>query len=147
MKELLDSQSNFEINPRFYYGELRLDRLNKIYTFTLRAPIRGYLHAFRTYTQSWQAHFGIIAAIFAYIILALTAMQVGLETDRLRDNAAFQNASYGFAAFSIILPLALFVLALFSFMVQFLVNWSATAVYNKKRFATIKESATAATYP
>ena len=40
-----------------------------------------------------------------YMLLVLTAMQVGLATDRLRYSGPFQNASYGFTAFSILAPL------------------------------------------
>ena len=40
------------------------------------------------------------AAIF--VALVPTAMQVGLATEQLRGNAAFQQASYGFAVFAIL---------------------------------------------
>ena len=37
-----------------------------------------------------------------YILLVLTAMQVALSTDMLRESAAFQAASSGFTLFAIL---------------------------------------------
>lgn len=42
-----------------------------------------------------------------YILLVLTAMQVGLSTDMLRESAAFQAASSGFTLFAILVVLGL----------------------------------------
>lgn len=41
----------------------------------------------------------------AYIIVVLSAMQVGLSTDVLMANKSFQDTSYGFTVFSIIMPI------------------------------------------
>ncbi|KAL4923324.1 uncharacterized protein BDV17DRAFT_277363 [Aspergillus undulatus] len=51
-----------------------------------------------------------ISAMTIYIALVLTAMQVGLATDVLARNTAFQNASFGFAVFAILGPLAMVLL-------------------------------------
>ena len=82
------------INPRYLYGELRLARLNWIYRF------RG--HLFRGYAP--QESRGWLVGTLVYITIVLTAMQVGLGTNRLSTNLAFQRASYGFTVFSIMGP-------------------------------------------
>ncbi|KAF0319168.1 UDP-N-acetylglucosamine transferase subunit ALG13 [Colletotrichum asianum] len=37
-----------------------------------------------------------ITTATVYLVVVLTAMQVGLSTDALKDNNTFQRASYGF---------------------------------------------------
>ncbi|KND87590.1 hypothetical protein TOPH_07776 [Tolypocladium ophioglossoides CBS 100239] len=49
-----------------------------------------------------------MAAATVFIALVLTAMQVGLTTDRLRENASFQRASFGFTVFAILGPICAF---------------------------------------
>jgi hypothetical protein len=49
-----------------------------------------------------------MAATAVFVVLVLTAMQVGLATERLQSNAAFQQASYGFAIFAILGPMCAF---------------------------------------
>ncbi|KAM7209827.1 hypothetical protein V8F06_014790 [Rhypophila decipiens] len=49
-----------------------------------------------------------MAAATVFVALVLTAMQVGLATERLQGNAAFQQASYGFTIFAILGPLCVF---------------------------------------
>lgn len=135
--EMLSLQRKRDVNERYYYGELRLSRLNKIYKFTLRAPVHGYLNGYNTYIEFWNKKIAVIAAIFVYVVVVLTAMQVGLATDNLKENLAFQRASYGFAVASIIAPLAL--VGIFSVLVVFLfaLNWMVTVNYHKKRFTAI----------
>ncbi len=82
------------IDPRYQYGELRLARLNWIYRF------RGRI--FRGYAP--QESRGWLVGTLVYITIVLTAMQVGLATNNLSGNLAFQRASYGFTVFSIMGP-------------------------------------------
>ena len=82
------------IDPRYQYGELRLARLNWIYRF------RGRI--FRGYAP--QESRGWLVGTLVYITIVLTAMQVGLATNNLSGNLAFQRASYGFTIFSIMGP-------------------------------------------
>ncbi|KAI1734013.1 hypothetical protein F4680DRAFT_439758 [Xylaria scruposa] len=49
-----------------------------------------------------------MATATVFIALVLTAMQVGLATEQLRGNAAFQQASYGFTIFDIVGPMGVF---------------------------------------
>ena len=125
-----------DVDPRFYHGELRLSRLNKIYRLW-QTPPRGYMSRWNQYGAFFRDHFAWLAGTTVYLVVVLTAMQVGLATRRLEDNGAFQSASYGFTVFSILAPLVyagLIVLAFFSIFVH---NWIATAAYQKTRLQHI----------
>ncbi|KAL4941987.1 hypothetical protein BDV06DRAFT_235706 [Aspergillus oleicola] len=93
------------INPRYTLGALRLSRLDKIYALRYGDILRGYRGQYRSTTELFAENVGPISAMTIYIALVLTAMQVGLATDVLGDNAAFQNASYGFTVVAILGPL------------------------------------------
>ncbi|PYH98719.1 hypothetical protein BO71DRAFT_425960 [Aspergillus ellipticus CBS 707.79] len=92
------------IDRRFLHGELRLSRLNKIYAL-YQTPLRGYMARWDRYDAFFHDNFAGLASLTAYIAVALTAMQVGLATEPLEQNPAFQYASYGFTVFSILGPL------------------------------------------
>ena len=130
------------VNPRYHYGELRLDRLNMIYRFTLRAPLRGYLYGFNTYHQFWTANMQRLAAIFVYIIVVLTAMQVGLETKWLTNNATFQRVSYRFTVFSIVTPLVIVGLLGLVFLGVFVTNLVGATRYWRRRMGWIARGTT-----
>ena len=88
------SVSSHTISLRYQYGELRLARLNWIYRFKGHSLI-GYAP---------QESRGWLVGTLVYITIVLTAMQVGLGTNDLGGNLAFQRASYGFTVFSILGP-------------------------------------------
>jgi hypothetical protein len=98
-----------DCSPRFYFGELRLSRVNMIYryhpAYRLKYFLRGYYDQTQTYQSFLRRNFAWLIAVFAYIGIVLTAMQVGLGTLNLQTNRAFNNASYGFTVFAILLPL------------------------------------------
>ncbi|RMZ88343.1 hypothetical protein DV736_g4420, partial [Chaetothyriales sp. CBS 134916] len=79
------------IHCRFYYGELRLGRLNAIY---LLAKFGYYMNTWPNYVSFLGDQLGWLAATTIYIVLVLTAMQVGLATDQLRNSGAFMAASW-----------------------------------------------------
>ncbi|KAF4331871.1 subtilisin-like serine protease [Fusarium beomiforme] len=114
-----------DIDPRFYHGELRLSRLNKIYHLS-RAPLHGYMAHWNQYATFFQDNFAWLAGTTVYIAVVLTAMQVGLATDSLKDNDAFQSASYGFTVFSILGPLICAGLIFLTFCFIFIFNWIMT---------------------
>lgn len=93
-----------DIDPRFYHGELRLSRLNKIYRLW-QTPPRGYMSHWNRNGAFFRDHFAWLAGTTVYLVVVLTAMQVGLATESLGGNDAFQSASYGFTIFSILGPL------------------------------------------
>lgn len=100
-----------DINPRYLYGELRLARLNSIHrlhsaTSSPTAVIRGYRYSHHQVDTFIERNFRWLITAAIYVTVVLTAMQVGLGTDELRDNAIFNSVSYGFTVFSIIAPIA-----------------------------------------
>ena len=91
------------VNRRFLYGELRLNRLNWIYRIVMlkdnpKKLIFGYKSEYNRYSVFVKRNFAWIIGAFVYITIVLTAMQVGLATDRLGKNERFQNASYAFTS-------------------------------------------------
>ncbi|KAK7398582.1 hypothetical protein QQX98_012038 [Neonectria punicea] len=136
-------------NERYQFGELRVGRLNKIFRAKglLAGPgfkdlrgrlvdlMRGYRLEFATYGQQLEGYLAPILAATAYILLVLTAMQVGLGTDSLRESPPFQRASYGFTVFSILAPLILVVIAAFTVLLFVLFNYLGTRTYLRKRMA------------
>ncbi|KAL4800858.1 hypothetical protein BDV19DRAFT_383878 [Aspergillus venezuelensis] len=93
------------INPRYTLGALYLSRLNIIYALVYGDILRGYSGQYRSIIELFVENIAPISAMTIYIALVLTAMQVGLATDGLSENRAFQNASYGFTVFAIVAPL------------------------------------------
>lgn len=95
---------------RFKFGELRLSRINMIYryhpAYRLKHLFRGFHRGNETYKSFLHRNFAWLIAVFAYITIVLAAMQVGLGTQQLRANTSFNKASFGFTAFSILLPVA-----------------------------------------
>lgn len=115
------------INPRYLYGELRMDRLNFIYrwcsvTSGSTTFVRGYTYGYSTYSSFIQKHTAWFLVVIVYITIVLTAMQVGLATHQLQDNRAFNRASYGFTIFSILAPLILLVVMVFVTLCLILFN-------------------------
>jgi len=123
------------INQRYRYGELRLTRLNWI--FRVRSMKECSIRAFKTgffqgpdwYTQFLHENFGWLLGVFFYITIVLNAMQVGLATDRLSKNDTFENASYGFSAFAILVPVGVIVLVLLISAAAAMYNIQATLRY------------------
>ncbi|KAI1801402.1 hypothetical protein F4811DRAFT_555911 [Daldinia bambusicola] len=135
-KEVLEAHAYASVNPRYWYGELRLSRLNKIYRIRKGSILRGYskIAAHTVYGDLIRDNFAALATILGYVVIVLTAMQVGLGVDRLQQDEAFQNASYGFTVFSIIAPLAAGMGIFFLVLIVFVSNWIVTKDYEVKRF-------------
>jgi len=114
----IDTSSLEGVNKRYHYGELRLSRLNWIHRMTIKKPsltriVRGYMYEYNQYSDFARRNFAWVIVVFVYITIVLTAMQVGLATDRLGKDDMFQNASYGFTVLSILTPLIiLFIIGL-----------------------------------
>ncbi|KAL7910597.1 hypothetical protein GGI35DRAFT_449168 [Trichoderma velutinum] len=134
--QILQHHCYSTVNPRYWYGELRLGRLNKIYRFRKGHLLRGYsrISGYAIYGDLIRDNFASLITILGYVVIVLTAMQVGLATDKLISNSAFQAASYGLAIFSIIAPLISAVAILFFVSVWVISNWRATIDFEKRRF-------------
>lgn len=121
------------LNVRFHYGELRLSRLNKIYRWK-KLHARGYWFGYSQSADFFEDNFTKLASILGYVVIVLTAMQVGLGTTRLQESQRFQDASYGFTVFSIVAPLIAVALVLAVFFILVLWNVTVTKKYAKTRF-------------
>lgn len=113
------------VNPRFYYGELRLGRLNWIYRVVMGSP-RGYLSGCTTYGAFMRDNINSLITLFAYTTIVLSAMQVGLATEYLANDHSFGMASYVFSIFSILAPLACIVGILGIISMMFVINLTRT---------------------
>lgn len=127
------------VNQRFWYGELRLGRLNTIYRWRKGYLLRGYstVGSPSVYSEFLTQNFAALAVVLGYIVVALTAMQVGLATNHLQQSTAFQGASWVFTMISILAPLAAAALVLTCFLVVFIANWVATTLYERERSKTV----------
>lgn len=136
--ELLDLSPIYAlIHPRFHYGELRLSRLNKV-CFFWKTPLQGYMPRWTQYGSFFKDNFAGLASSFIYIAVVLAAMQVGLATEALQSNQAFQSVSYGFTIFSIFGPLAVIGLIISIFCYAFVSNWVDTRRYRRQRLKRIE---------
>ncbi|KAI0408226.1 hypothetical protein F4802DRAFT_458171 [Xylaria palmicola] len=134
-KEVLENHDMAQVNPKYWYGELRLSRLNTVYR--LKGHVfRGYskVSSHAVYGDLIADNFAVLATVLGYVVIVLTSLQVGLGVDRLLENTAFVNFSYGFTIFSIIAPVIATAGIFFFVLVMFVSNWLATKKYEEKRF-------------
>lgn len=131
VKEILKPDIYDQIDRRFIYGELRLDRLNWIYRFHNFWKFRPYHTVWQNYSSFFHDQLGWVATTTVYIVVVLTAMQVGISTDLLAHNDAFQTASYGFSVFAIFGPIGAACLILVCFLFKVIQNWLFSAGSNK----------------
>ncbi|KAK0736783.1 hypothetical protein B0T21DRAFT_367483 [Apiosordaria backusii] len=139
VEELVQSTDNdtslmySNVAERYIYGELRLNRLNLI-SFIKGGLLRGgHLAMWNSYGSLYRDNSNAIIGGTVYILLLLSAMQVGLSTTKLAEDTVFQEVSYGFTIFSIMVPLvAIGVSALF-FGSLILVNLMRTRHFEAQR--------------
>lgn len=128
----LDDGKRFGFNRRYDFGELRANRLNMIYRLApalrFRHFIRGYYYGYNRYDVFFRRNFAWLIVVFAYLSIVLTAMQVGLATSILSEDYRFQAASYGFAVFSIMVPVVMVGIVLLIFVVLFTGNLLSTII-------------------
>ncbi|KAF6781717.1 hypothetical protein CSOJ01_16056 [Colletotrichum sojae] len=123
--QLLDVSSIYHcVDRRFHYGE--------------KTPLHGYMSRWNQYGSFFHDNFALLASSTVYIAVVLTAMQVGLATEALQNNEAFQSASYGFTVFSIVGPLVAAALVVAVFCYLFVGNWVATLHYSRRRLGRIR---------
>ncbi|KAK8855037.1 glycosyltransferase family 28 domain-containing protein [Apiospora arundinis] len=135
-REYLEGHCYASVNPRYWYGELRLSRLNKVYRFARGYLFRGYskVDAHTVYVDLLRDNFGVLATILGYVVIVLSAMQVGLGVDKLQSDSAFQSASYGFTIFSILAPLVAGAGIVGGVLAMVVSNWLVTKDYERRRF-------------
>ncbi|KAK4118112.1 hypothetical protein N657DRAFT_638280 [Parathielavia appendiculata] len=75
-------------------------RINIIHRFTSLPLFNQYLRGRHNYGSLFRDNLTWLTTATVFVAPVLTAMQVGLVMERLQGNAAFQQASYGFAIFA-----------------------------------------------
>jgi len=135
-REVLQEHDMGLVNPRYWYGELRLGRLNKVYRLRMGYFFRGYskVSGHTVYSELVSDNFAALATILGYVVIVLTSLQVGLGTDKLVADTAFQNFSYGFTVFSILAPLIAVVAIMIFILAMFVSDWRVTMKYQDQRF-------------
>jgi hypothetical protein len=136
----IDLHSLKDVSDRYKYGELRLTRLNKIYRLLLLSPkhlVYGYMSASTWYKSFFSRNFAWLLAVFAYMTIILSALQVGLATGVLQKSEAFQSASYGFTVASVVAVavsvFAIFLVWLFLFVYHLFSAWRYNRHVSRKR--------------
>jgi hypothetical protein len=129
--------STWKINARYQYGELRLTRLNSIYrflppVFTVNNFSRGFMAVPTWYKAFFLHNFQWLLAVFAYVTVMLSAMQVGLSTPQLQGSVEFTNASYGFAVAAMVATAAAAVLIAMVWTILFWYHLLSTMRYVRK---------------
>ena len=124
------------VAPRYQYGELRLTRINWIYSFDSRFRFqhfcRGYHASSQTYQTFINRNFGWLLVVFVYFTILLTAMQVGLATNQLKDSSPFNAASYGFTVFSLVVPLLTILYGMILTLVLVVYNVTVTLLHVRR---------------
>ncbi|KAK0701345.1 hypothetical protein B0T21DRAFT_388263 [Apiosordaria backusii] len=122
------------VAERFIYGELRLNRLNLINWVLHGLHSRGMLTPWDSYGKFFRDHVTLMIGITAWVLLPiLSAMEVGLGTTILNENAMFQAASYGFTMFSILGLVGAVVIMGVVFVTVLVWNWVRTLRFEAAR--------------
>ena len=92
----IDLQTLRQVSSRYQYGELRQSRLNLLYRLTTAGDV--FMHGSTWYKAFFIQHFGWLLAVFAFFNVALSAMQVALQTGH---GGGFPEAAWVFALVSL----------------------------------------------
>lgn len=84
-----------DVNQRYWYGELRMTRLNLVYRM-LFINLRGFHHGYTRYASFFRQNFGWLLLVFAYVTVVLAAMQTVLTSSFAANNLDVQSVSYWF---------------------------------------------------
>ncbi|RYP50540.1 hypothetical protein DL768_003936 [Monosporascus sp. mg162] len=129
--ELLHPDITSQIHRRFRHSELRVDRLNWIYIFRDMPAFQMYHNPWHNYTDFLVGNLAWITTATVYIAVVLTAMQVGLSTNALKNDEVFHRASYGFAIFAILSPIIAVGIVLLALLVALIANWVNARAANR----------------
>ncbi|KAF4760999.1 hypothetical protein HAV15_007886 [Penicillium sp. str.  len=105
VREILNQYHKDDTHPRFHRAELRLSRLNNVHRFTQFPLLEPYLRDRRNFGSLFSDNITWLATATVFVVLVLTAMQVGLATDQLKNSKRFMAASEGFTVFAILGPI------------------------------------------
>ncbi|KAL7932115.1 hypothetical protein V8C35DRAFT_323342 [Trichoderma chlorosporum] len=134
-RSILQNHDPAQIHPRFKHGELRLSRINTINRVFNLSPFEAYFNSWNDYSSFFSDNLNWIAASTVWLVLVLSAMQVGLASETLQDNDEFQRAAYVFTLIAIIGPMAFFGLVMLGAVYQLLSDlpWLIWQAIDKKK--------------
>ena len=96
---------DLSLAKRFWYGELRLTRLNKIY-YLCYGSLRGYHFGYNHYRPFFESDFGSLLIVFIYVTVALTAMKVVLACSDINSSPALQRTLFRFGVTCLVVIVA-----------------------------------------
>ncbi|PCH38293.1 hypothetical protein WOLCODRAFT_15763 [Wolfiporia cocos MD-104 SS10] len=89
----LSGASMDAMTPRYQYGELRLARLDLVYR-VFRLKVLGYHYVYRDYRDFFNATFGWVVLLFAYLAVATSSFQNVIGFDNAPQSV--KDAGYWF---------------------------------------------------
>lgn len=100
------------MDPRFQYGELRLNRLDTIYrysayTFSFSSILQGFPHALSESYVPYMDQYNNAVSAFGITLIILAAFNLALLAYSKNPDQDLQRAGYGFAIFAMVLCAAL----------------------------------------
>lgn len=95
VKSKLDGKLDV-LDRRYKYGELRLSRLNFLYTLRC-LEIKGYHNAYTRYAPYFSRYFTGAILIFAFATVTLTAMQVAIQEPASSVSPVFARTTFRFS--------------------------------------------------
>ena len=125
---VLTKTGDMNINKRYEYGELRLNRLDIIYRFTGRGLTYFTVH--RTYKTYFVQYFSTFATVFAFVAIVLTAMQVLVTIEGIPQRVA--TTSYRFSVAVLIGVCLCFGSIVFMFVSMFVYNLILTWLAHRR---------------
>jgi len=140
---ILDPHDSGNMEKRFGYGELRLNRLDTIYRyspqeFSVSSMLKGYPHALTESYVPYMDQYNNAVSAFGIIVIILSAFNLSLSAHSKSPDPDLQQAAYGFAIFAMILCGLLTGL----FIVLPLISLLATiygSIYTRKRLSRLPE--------
>lgn len=135
--DYIDLRTLRQVSPRYRFGELRLSRLNHLYHFglagiSLHNLIYGYMSPSTRFSRFFEHNFRWILAVFVYISVVLSAIQVALATEKFSSSIGFTRFSYGFALFSIGVVSAAIMVMICVWTILFWFHLLSTIIYCNK---------------
>jgi uncharacterized membrane protein len=113
---------NSIVNKRYYYGELRLRRLNHIYLFLRAFDTYHYIH--QRHKPFFSEKFGRLLLFLVYLTTILSVLQVVVSTQHTPEKLG--DFSYWFGLVSVAIIFFFVVVQLLLFVMNFLWHFVAT---------------------
>jgi len=104
----LNPKDSNTMDPRFEYGELRLNRLDTIYRyspykFSISSVLQGFPHALTESYVPYMDQYNNAVSAFGIIVIVLSAFNLTLTAYPSTPNLDLQQTAYRFAIFAMVL--------------------------------------------